>query len=147
MNTGQYSGTITHVFGHRFVLRTGQGDVLADLSPKGLEQIALRLNDKVTIEGEMKPSELKVARLTRAEDTVRIEHKARPHKEHGPQWIRQLRWLPARPPGLRSLAAAPQTKAFRVAGAKKWRLHRIAHRTRWAHSQDETGWPRRSEMV
>jgi hypothetical protein len=79
------SGTITHVFGHRFVLRTGQGDVLANLSPKGAEQIALRLNDEVTIEGEMKPSELKVAQLTRAGDTVRIEHKPKPHKEHGPQ--------------------------------------------------------------
>jgi hypothetical protein len=78
------SGTITHIFHHRFVLRTGDGDVLADLSPKGSEQIALRLNDEVTIEGEMKPSELKVARLTRAGDTIRIEHKPKPHKEHGP---------------------------------------------------------------
>jgi len=77
------SGTITHVFGHRFVLRTGHGDVVADLSPNGAEQIALRLNDEVTIEGEMKPSELKVVRLTRAGDTIRIEHKPKPPKEHG----------------------------------------------------------------
>jgi hypothetical protein len=78
------SGTITHVFGHRFVLRTGHGDVLADLSPKGSEQIALRLNDELTIEGEMKPSELKVVRLTRAGETIRIEQKPKPHKQHGP---------------------------------------------------------------
>ena len=78
------SGTITHVFGHRFVLKTGHGDVLADLSPKGAEQIALRLNDDVTVEGEMKPSELKVVQLTRAGDTIRVEHKPKAHKEHGP---------------------------------------------------------------
>ena len=35
--------------------------MLADITPKGLEQIALRLNDTVTVEGEMKPSELKVS--------------------------------------------------------------------------------------
>ena len=39
------SGKITHIFGHRFVLRTGHGDVLADLTPEGLEQITLRLDD------------------------------------------------------------------------------------------------------
>jgi hypothetical protein len=55
------SGTITHIFGHRFVIKTEQGDMLADITPKGLEQIALRLNDTVTVEGEMKPSELKVS--------------------------------------------------------------------------------------
>jgi hypothetical protein len=35
--------------------------MLADITPKGLEQVALRLNDTVTVEGEMKPSELKVS--------------------------------------------------------------------------------------
>jgi hypothetical protein len=59
------SGKITHVFGHRFVITTEQGDVLADLTPSGLEHIALNLNDDVTREGEMKPIELKVVRLHR----------------------------------------------------------------------------------
>jgi hypothetical protein len=59
------SGKITHVFGHRFVITTEQGDVLADLTPSGLEHIALNLNDDVTREGEMKPTELKVVRLHR----------------------------------------------------------------------------------
>jgi len=76
------AGTITHIFGHRFVLRTGHGDVLADLTPKGLEQITLRLNDEVTLEGEMKPSELNVARLTRAGNTIRIDHEKKPHDDH-----------------------------------------------------------------
>ena len=76
------SGTVTHVFGHRFVLKTRRGDVLADLTPKGLEQIVLRLDDDVILEGEIKPSELKVMRLTRSGRTVVIEHKAKPHHDH-----------------------------------------------------------------
>jgi len=75
------SGRITHVFAHRFVIETERGDVLADLSPRGAERIDLRVNDQVTCEGEMKPSELKVARLTRDGTTIRIEHKKKPHKE------------------------------------------------------------------
>lgn len=72
------SGTITHLFGHRFLVRTEHGDVLADLTAKGREQITLRLNDEVTLEGEMKPSELKVARLTRGGQTIEIAHKSKP---------------------------------------------------------------------
>ena len=41
------TGKVTHIFGHRFVVKTGDGDLLADLTPKGLDQIALRLNDDV----------------------------------------------------------------------------------------------------
>jgi hypothetical protein len=44
------AGKITHVFGHRFVLKTEHGDVLADLTSKGVEQIVLRLNDELHIE-------------------------------------------------------------------------------------------------
>jgi hypothetical protein len=76
------SGTITHVFAHRFVVRAEQGDVLADITPKGADQIALRVNDTVTCEGEMKPSELKVTRLTRDGETIAIDHKKKPHHDH-----------------------------------------------------------------
>jgi hypothetical protein len=75
-------GKISHLFGHRFVLKTEHGDVLADVTPHGLEQIELRLNDTVSVEGEMKPSELKVERLTRAGTTIRIEHKKKHHHHH-----------------------------------------------------------------
>jgi hypothetical protein len=76
------TGTVTHIFGHRFVIKTRHGDVLADLTPKGREQIVLRLDDDVILKGEMKPSELKVVRLTRAGRTVVIEHKPKPHHDH-----------------------------------------------------------------
>jgi hypothetical protein len=58
------SGTVTHIFAHRFVVQTDTGPVLSDLTPRGREKITLRVGDRVTLEGEMKPSELKVRRLS-----------------------------------------------------------------------------------
>jgi hypothetical protein len=43
-------------------------------------QIVLRVNDNVILEGEMKPSELKVGRLTCAGNTVLIDHKRIAHR-------------------------------------------------------------------
>jgi hypothetical protein len=76
------SGKITHVFGHRFVVQTSDKAVLADLTPKGAEQIALRIGDEVKLTGEMKPTELKVTRFTCGDTTTEIEHKKK-HEEHG----------------------------------------------------------------
>jgi len=76
------SGKILYLFAHRFVVQTAKGTVLADVTPKGIEQVALHVGDTVSLEGEMKPSELKVTRLTRDGRTVEIEHKKKPH--HGP---------------------------------------------------------------
>jgi hypothetical protein len=76
------SGKILYVFAHRFVVQTANGAILADVTPKGIEQVALRVGDKVSLEGEMKPSELKVSRLTRDGRSVRIEHKKKPHHDH-----------------------------------------------------------------
>ena len=75
-------GHVTDVFGHRFVVRTATGKVLADLGPKGAEQITLHEGDQVELSGDMKPTELKVARLTKKGGAcIVIEHK-KPH-EHG----------------------------------------------------------------
>lgn len=75
------SGAITHVFGHRFVLQTAREAILADITPKGLEQTTLRVGDALTIEGETKPSELKVTRFTRDGKTIAIAHKTK-HDDH-----------------------------------------------------------------
>lgn len=79
------SGTITEVFAHRFVLKTGDGAVLADLGPKGAALFALRTGDAVHITGEQKPSEIKVHTIALAgQAAVSIEHgpKKPPHHEH-----------------------------------------------------------------
>jgi len=76
------SGKITHVFGHRFVVQTSHGAVLADVTPKGLEQFALHVGDDVSLSGEQKPSELKVTQFSRGGKTFAIEHRNKPHEHH-----------------------------------------------------------------
>ena len=58
------TGRVTDLFGHRFVLETQDGRMLADLGPKGAEQVKLSLDDEVTLTGERKPSETKVHAIT-----------------------------------------------------------------------------------
>src|SRR3984885_14454230 len=67
-------GEITHVFRHRFVLKTGSKSVLADLTPRGLEVVGLRIGDRVALEGEQKPSEIKVSKLERNGETFAVGH-------------------------------------------------------------------------
>jgi hypothetical protein len=80
------SGSVTDVFAHRFVVKTEDGNILADLGPKGAEQVSLRPGDDVTLSGEMKPSELKVKRITKkGGQPIDIEHERKPHEsEHEP---------------------------------------------------------------
>jgi hypothetical protein len=68
------AGEITHVFGHRFVLKMGSKSVLTDLTPRGLEVVGLRIGDRVALEGEQKPSEIKVSKLERNGETFAIGH-------------------------------------------------------------------------
>jgi hypothetical protein len=86
-HTAAVTGKVTHVFGHRFVVETDQGAVLADLTPKGAEQHSLRVGEVVRLQGEMKPSELKVSLLTAGKTTITIEqkksHDHHPHAEPG----------------------------------------------------------------
>jgi hypothetical protein len=80
-HTVAVTGKVAHVFGHRFVVETDQGVMLADLTPRGAEQHALRIGEVVSLSGEMKPSELKVSQLTVGKTTILIEHK-KPHDHH-----------------------------------------------------------------
>ncbi|SEL57476.1 hypothetical protein SAMN05428989_1962 [Pseudoxanthomonas sp. GM95] len=76
-------GVIENVFAHRFtVLSKGQTH-LADLGPKGAEAFPLVEGLTVTLEGERRPSEIKVLRISKkGGHPVDIEHK-KPH--HGPK--------------------------------------------------------------
>lgn len=75
------TGKILYVFGHRFVVQTKTGVILADVTPHGLDRVTLRVGDTVSIEGESKPTELKVSRFKLKGRTVKIEHK-KPHHHH-----------------------------------------------------------------
>jgi hypothetical protein len=106
------SGKITHVFGHRFVVKTADGDLLADLTPHGLDQIHLAIGEAVTIEGEMKPTELKVDRLTRAGKSVVIDH----DHHHGPHHHHDHRHPPADPA---IVVASAKAAGFEVLGTPR----------------------------
>jgi hypothetical protein len=79
-NHSSVTGIVQNIFAHRFTLRTAEGVVLADLTPHGEEKIRLIIGDDVTIEGERKPSEIKVNRIRRGDFTLTIEHLTK----HGP---------------------------------------------------------------
>ena len=84
-NNPPVTGTVQNIFAHRFTLRTAEGVVLADLTPHGEEKIKLIIGDDVTIEGERKPSEIKVNRIRRGDFTLTIE---RPEETRASRGIR-----------------------------------------------------------
>lgn len=80
------SGTITDVFGHRFVVKTRTGTVLADIGPDAAARITLGANQPVKLEGEQKPTEIKVHRISVGGSAyVEAHHEPRDRKEHGEQ--------------------------------------------------------------
>ena len=105
------AGEITHVFGHRFVLKTGSKSVLADWTPRGLEVVGLRIGDRFALEGEQKPSEIKVSKLERNEETFAIAHGPYDTREH--EADRAIAIKTCRGRRISSYwRTAPQTKAF-----------------------------------
>ncbi|GJE51348.1 hypothetical protein GOFOIKOB_4405 [Methylobacterium tardum] len=84
-DTTALSGTIRHVFAHRFTIEADGQTHLADLGPKGADAFALASGLHVTLQGERRPSEIKVTRISAAgRDPVEIQHK-KPHHAPGPK--------------------------------------------------------------
>jgi hypothetical protein len=85
------TGTVTAVFAHRFVIDCEEGRHLADIGPDAIEIVDLREGDRVTIEGECKPSEIKVKKITKGHnnpiDLERIKKHQHDdeHEFHDPQ--------------------------------------------------------------
>jgi hypothetical protein len=92
------AGEIIHVFGHRFVLKTGSKSVLADLMPRGLQIAGLRIGDRVALEGEQKPSEIKVSSLNATEKHLHSEGPGRKPKH--------FEVLEKKAPSLRSITSS-----------------------------------------
>jgi hypothetical protein len=79
-DTTALSGVIQHVFAHRFTLEADGAVHLADLGPKGAEAFPLSTGLRVAIEGERRPSEIKVARISaEGRAPVDIHHKKPNH--------------------------------------------------------------------
>lgn len=85
-DTTALSGTIQHVFAHRFTLEVDGAVHLADLGPKGAEAFPLAAGLHVTLEGERRPSEIKVARIAApGRAPVEIHHKKPNHPGKTPR--------------------------------------------------------------
>ena len=103
-DTTALSGTIGHVFAHRFTIEADGQTHLADLGPKGADAFPLARGLRVTLEGERRPSEIKVTRISAAgRDPVEIHHK-KPHHAPGSKRTDTRPDGPADP--ARALAAA-----------------------------------------
>ncbi len=73
--TVEYSGAVTEIFAHRFVLATAGGAVLADLGPAGAKLFALKKGDRVTSPARNGRAEVKVHAIARdGEAPVVIDH-------------------------------------------------------------------------
>lgn len=75
------TGEIEDVFAHRFLLRAEGRRHLVDIGPKELDKIDLRKGETITVEGDVKPSEIKARKVVLADREV---HLGPPH-EHGPK--------------------------------------------------------------
>ena len=74
------SGVVQHTFAHRFTLEADGTTHLADLGPKGLDAFPLQAGLAVTLEGERRPSEIKVTRIAaEGRAAVDIHHKKPNH--------------------------------------------------------------------
>jgi hypothetical protein len=77
------SGRVEHVFAHRFTVKTATSVILADLTPHGARHVPLKSGDEVVIEGEQKPSEIRVETITMGVRTY-VLPPGPEHHRHGP---------------------------------------------------------------
>jgi hypothetical protein len=60
-------GTVTDVFGPRFVVETATGKILVDIGPKGAGKVAIKRGEKIEIDGDRRQNELRARRVTLAD--------------------------------------------------------------------------------
>ena len=78
------AGTVTAVFGHRFVIEGTFGKTLIDLGPEAGHAVKVAEGDFVSVQGERKPTEIKATSITTADGNVHaVRHGKKPHEaEH-----------------------------------------------------------------
>lgn len=77
------TGRVTHVFAHRFVFEADGKSFLADLTPDGAKHAHLSPGSKVTLSGDMRPSEIKVDTIA-VDDGAPVVVGKRDHDDHAP---------------------------------------------------------------
>lgn len=97
------AGTVTDVFGPRFVVETTAGKVLVDIGPKGPDKVAIKQGEKIEIEGDRNKNQLRARRVTLADGNAYEVDK------RGESWREWLLGKPA-PDGRSSFASADAKK-------------------------------------
>lgn len=124
MSHSKFNGTITDVFAHRFVIETRDGRFLADIGPKAAEQIVLKTGLKVRLEGERKPSEIKVARIAIGDGDFQLAH--HPDKHHHPDFTATAATKMAEAEGYRIVGdLRARKKHFEATATKSGRTYDI----------------------
>jgi hypothetical protein len=76
-----HHGTVRDVFGHRFVIITDDGPVLADVGSHAPDSVKLKLGAKVKITGERTPCEIKVRLFQSGKhEAIEIPYQQKKHK-------------------------------------------------------------------
>lgn len=84
------TGTVTDVFGPRFVLDTASGKVLVEIGPKGADKVTVKIGEKVDIEGDRRLNEVRATRITLPDG-----HAYQVGRAPGESW---REWLTGKPP-------------------------------------------------
>jgi hypothetical protein len=123
-DTTALAGTIQHVFAHRFTFEADGTIHLADLGPKGADAFPLAAGLRVSLEGERRPSEIKVTRIVaEGREPVLIAHK-KPNHPPGPARPD----VPADPARVLAAAAAAGWTVTGVPHQKPKHFEVLAHR-------------------
>ncbi|MFT4099314.1 MAG: hypothetical protein QM651_19500 [Rhodoblastus sp.] len=81
-NAVRVSGIVWGAFKHRFALETETGKTLIDIGPKTAEKLSISEGDRIEVEGERKPSEVKAHAIKFGGKTHKIDW---PDKPKGPK--------------------------------------------------------------
>ena len=72
------AGTVTDVFGPRFVVETATGKVLVDIGPKGAEKVGIKRGAKIEIEGDRnKDDQLRAHRVTMGGHAYEVDKRSK----------------------------------------------------------------------
>lgn len=94
------SGSVTDVFGTRFVVDSSTGKYLVDVGPKGLTKFSVKTGDKIGVEGNARSREIHARRVTLADG-----HAYELGRKRG-SWTSWLHGNPSTPPAAFTADAA-----------------------------------------
>jgi hypothetical protein len=128
-----HHGTVRDIFGHRFVLTTVDGPVLANIGRHTPRAVRLTRGAKVKITGEQTASEIKVRLFqSGSSETIEILHKRKKRHPHGKDSGTAAALKVALDAGY-IVEGEPKRKqkAFRAGGDPRWSSLQTPYHVEW----------------